>query len=145
MARYAVEANQGTTFLATFHSIAKKYPTRAPAEIVDYLVASTPGHEGTWFAAAKDAGLYDEAIALAQRTPCDPRTLTRVARNFAATNPRFAVEAGLAALTDKGHRLRCIEIYRFPRCSLAASTSPSVVRNDAEKWRASNDLTSCLV
>jgi type IV secretory pathway TrbD component len=50
------------------------------------------------FAAAKDAGLYDEAIALAQRTPCDPRTLTRAARDFAATNPRFAVEAGLAAL-----------------------------------------------
>jgi tetratricopeptide (TPR) repeat protein len=96
--RYAIEANQGTTFLATFRSIVKKYPTKAPAKILDDLVASTPGQEGKWFAAAKDARLFDAAIALAQRTPCDPRTLTRAARDFAATNPRFAVEAGLAAL-----------------------------------------------
>jgi hypothetical protein len=61
-------------------------------------VASTPGQEGKWFAPAKDAGLYDEAIALAQRTPCHARTLTRAARDFAASNPRFAMEAGLAAL-----------------------------------------------
>jgi tetratricopeptide (TPR) repeat protein len=97
-APYAIEANQGTTFLATFRAIAKKYPTKAPAKILDDLVASTPGQEGKWFAAAKDAGLYDEAIALAQRTPCDPRTLARAARDFAASNPSFAVEAGLAAL-----------------------------------------------
>jgi tetratricopeptide (TPR) repeat protein len=97
-ARYAIEANQGTTFLATFRAIAKKYPTKAPAKILDDLVASSPGQEGKWFAAAKDAGLYDEAIALAQRTPCDPRTLTRAARDFAASNPRFAMEAGLTAL-----------------------------------------------
>lgn len=97
-ARYAIEANLGTTFLATFRAIAKRYPTKAPAKILDDLVASTPGQEGKWFAAAKDAGLYDEAIALAQRTPCDPRTLTRAARDFATTNPRFAAEAGLAAL-----------------------------------------------
>jgi hypothetical protein len=75
-ARYAIAANQGTTFLATFRAIAKKYPTQAPAKLLVALVASTPGEEGKWFAAAKDAGLYDEAIALAQRTPCDPRTLT---------------------------------------------------------------------
>lgn len=97
-ARYAIEANQGTTFLATFRSIAKKYPTKAPATILDDLVASTPGQEGKWFAAAEDAGLFDEAIALARRTPCDPRTLTRAARDYAETNPRFAAEAGLAAL-----------------------------------------------
>ena len=97
-ARYAIAANQGTTFLATFRAIAKKYPTQAPAKLLVALVASTPGEEGKWFAAAKDAGLYDEAIALAQRTPCDPRTLTRAARDFAASNPRFAMEAGLTAL-----------------------------------------------
>src|SRR4029078_6492406 len=83
--RYAVEANQGTTFLATFRSIAKKYPTEAPAKILEDLVASTPGQEGKWFAAAKDAGLYDKAIALAQRTPCDLRTLTRAARDCGGT------------------------------------------------------------
>ena len=59
---------------------------------------TTPGEEGKWFAAAKDAGLYDEAIALASRTPCDPRTLTRAARDHAEKNPAFAVGAGLLAL-----------------------------------------------
>lgn len=97
-ARYAIEANQSTTFLATYRSISRKYPMKASAQVLDDLVASTPGQEGKWFAAAKDAGLYDEAIALVKRTPCDPRTLARAARDFAATNPRFAIEAGVAAL-----------------------------------------------
>jgi hypothetical protein len=32
-------------------------------------VKSTPGDEGKWFAAAKEAGLHDQALALASRTP----------------------------------------------------------------------------
>lgn len=47
---------------------------------------------------SKDARLFDEAIALANRTPCDPKTLTRAARDFVEKHPAFAVEAGLAAL-----------------------------------------------
>jgi hypothetical protein len=61
-------------------------------------VAYTPGEEGKWFAAAKSAKLYDEAIALAFRSPCSPQTLTRAARDFAAKRPDFAIEAGVAAL-----------------------------------------------
>ncbi|MDF1556396.1 MAG: hypothetical protein P1P84_25240 [Deferrisomatales bacterium] len=97
-ARYAIEANQANSYAATFRAIAKKYPGKQPAEILRDLVASTPGSEGKWFAAAKDAGLLDEAIALAKQSPCDPRTLTRAARDFAEENPGFALEAGLAAL-----------------------------------------------
>jgi tetratricopeptide (TPR) repeat protein len=37
-ARYAIAANQGTTFLATFRVIAKKYPTQAPTKLLDALV-----------------------------------------------------------------------------------------------------------
>lgn len=96
--RYAVEVNQGTTYLATFRAVARKYPHKAASEILNDLVASTPGEEGKWFAAAKSAGLYDEAIALANRTPCDPRTLTRAAKEMSATQPDFAVETGMAAL-----------------------------------------------
>jgi hypothetical protein len=61
-------------------------------------VKTTPGDEGKWFAAAKEAGLYDEALALASRTPCDPRTLARAARDLAEARPAFAVGAGLLAL-----------------------------------------------
>ena len=97
-ARYAIAANQSTTHLATFRAIAKKYPHKNAADILRDLAASTPGAEGKWFAAAKDAGLYDEAIALIAHSPADPRTLTRAARDFALTQPRFALHSGLAAL-----------------------------------------------
>jgi hypothetical protein len=96
--RYALEANRKTTNLATFRAVAAKYPQKRPADILRDLVAHTPGEEGKWFAAAKSVGLYDEAIDLANRTPCDPKTLTRAARDMASKNPRFAAEAGLAAL-----------------------------------------------
>lgn len=96
--RYAVDANQKTTYLATFRAIAKKYPQKTPEEILEDLVESTPGDEGKWFAAARSAGLYDVAIELANRSPCDPRTLTRATRAHAGTEPQFALEAGMAAL-----------------------------------------------
>ncbi|GAB4482862.1 MAG: hypothetical protein OHK0044_31950 [Burkholderiaceae bacterium] len=124
-ARYAIAANQGTTFLATFRAMAKKCPTQLPAKILDDLVASTPGQEGKWFAAAKDGGLYDEAIALAQRTPCDPRTLTRAARDFAATKPWFAVEAVLAALrwiaAGYGYEITGVDVLAACSSTLAAA------------------------
>jgi hypothetical protein len=78
--------------------VTTKYPHKTPAAILSDLVRHTPGDEGKWFAAAKEARLFDEAIALANRTPCDPRTLTRAVRDFAKENPAFATEAGLAAL-----------------------------------------------
>ena len=59
---------------------------------------TSPGAEGKWFAAAKEAGLFDLAIELATASPTDPRTLTRTARDFAASQPGFAVAAGLASL-----------------------------------------------
>lgn len=101
--RYALEANQGTTNLATFRAIARKYPNKPPDEILRDLIASTPGAEGKWFAAAKDAGQFDVAIELVTRSPTDPRTLTRAARDFATERPDFAVASGLAALRWISH------------------------------------------
>jgi len=96
--RYAVEANQKTTHLATFRAIIKKYPHKEPQDILRDLIASTPGDEGKWFAAAKDAGLFDLAIELVKRNPADPRTLTRATRDFAESKPDFALSCGVAAL-----------------------------------------------
>ncbi|MDO8863812.1 hypothetical protein Q6D67_19145 [Haliea sp. E1-2-M8] len=96
--RYAIEANQATTYLATFRAIARKYPDRPAEQILRDLIASTPGAEGKWFAAAKDAGLFALAAELATRSPTDPRTLTRAARDYAEKQPDFALAAGLAAL-----------------------------------------------
>lgn len=97
-ARYALTANRTGTYLRWFRAVVRKYPSVPPTMVLSDLVRLTPGDEGKWFAAAKDAKLFDEAIALANQTPCDPKTLTRAARDFAETHPEFAVEAGLAAL-----------------------------------------------
>jgi hypothetical protein len=96
--RYGLRANRGGTYLSTFRSVAKKYPHKSVGQVLADLVRTTPGDEGKWFAAAKEAGLYDEALALARRTPCDPKTLTRAARDFTEQQPAFAVGAGLIAL-----------------------------------------------
>lgn len=96
--RYAVEANQRPTNLATFRAIARKYPNKHPETILRDLIASTPGAEGKWFAAAKDAGLFELAIELVVHNPADPRTLTRAARDYAEKKPDFALAAGFAAL-----------------------------------------------
>lgn len=97
-ARYGIEANQKTTYLATFRAIAKKYPSKDPGMILQDLVQSSPGAEGKWFAAAKDAGLLDLAIDLAMRSPTDPLTLGRAARDYAVKEPKFAMASGLASL-----------------------------------------------
>ena len=74
------------------------YPHKPAIDILRNLVASEPGSEGKWFAAAKDAGLFDVAIELANKSPTDPRTLSRASRNFAEKRADFAVSAGMAAL-----------------------------------------------
>jgi hypothetical protein len=64
--RYALEATRGTSYLATYLALARKYPQKRPEELLGDLVASTPGDEGKWFATAKEVGLFDEAIRLAK-------------------------------------------------------------------------------
>ncbi len=96
--RYGLTANRAGTYLAWFRKVAKKYPKKSAGDILTDLVARTPGEDGKWFAAAKDARLFDRALELAGRTPCDPKTLTRAARDFAEKQPAFAVGAGLLAL-----------------------------------------------
>ncbi|MGA7123436.1 MAG: hypothetical protein WBY94_25255, partial [Polyangiaceae bacterium] len=38
-------------------AVAKKYPHRAPRQILEGLAKTTPGEEGDWFGAAKEFGL----------------------------------------------------------------------------------------
>jgi len=103
--RYAIAANQGTTNLATFRAITKKYPHVPPEQVLQDLIAGTPGAEGKWFAAAKEAGMFELAAELAHTCPTDPRTLTRAARDFATEQPQFALNAALSALRwiARGH------------------------------------------
>jgi hypothetical protein len=123
--RYGLEATQAGTYLATFRAVAKKYPHKPASEILADLVNTTPGDEGKWFAAAKDAGLYDDALALASRTPCDPKTLARATRDFAEKQPAFAVGAGLLSLhwlvQGYGYEITGAEVWDVYRATLAAA------------------------
>ena len=96
--RYAYEADQAGTYLATFRAICKKYPGRTPESILADLVDRTPGEEGKWYAAAKDAKFYDLALDLARKSPVDHRTLMRAAEDFAESHSGFALNCGLIAL-----------------------------------------------
>lgn len=124
-ARYGVRANQGGTYLATFRAVSKKYPHKAAGEVLADLVKTTPGDEGKWFAAAKDAGLYDEALALASRTPCDPKTLARAARDYTEKQPAFAASAGLLSLywlvQGYGYEITSVDVWDAYRATVAAA------------------------
>jgi len=123
--RYGLEANQSGTYLATFRAVSRKYPHKAAGDVLADLVKTTPGDEGKWFAAAKDGGLYDEALALASRTPCDPKTLARAARDYTEKQPAFAVGAGLLSLywlvQGYGYEITSVDVWDAYRATLAAA------------------------
>jgi hypothetical protein len=95
---YGLGATVGNSFLARFRAVAKRYPMKDPSQILADLIATTPGEEGKWFAAAKELKLYDLALELANRTPCDPKTLTKAARDYLDMESEFALGSAMAAL-----------------------------------------------
>jgi len=137
--RYGLLANQVGTNLAWFRAVAKKYPNKRPVDILTDLAKLTPGDEGKWFAAAKDAGLYDEALALARQSPCDPRTLGRAARDFAEKNPAFAVQAGLTSLhwltRGYGYEITSADVWGAYAETLRAAEGIRAVEDTRERIR----------
>ncbi|HFD86223.1 MAG TPA: hypothetical protein ENJ35_00935, partial [Gammaproteobacteria bacterium] len=87
--RYGLSVAVGNSYIARFRAVAKRYPEKDKAQILSDLIATTPGEEGKWFATAKELKLFDLALELANRSPCDPKTLTRAARDFLDTKPAF--------------------------------------------------------
>lgn len=138
--RYGLRANRAGTYTAWFRAVSKKYPHKKPAEVLEDLANETQGEEGKWFAAAKDAKLFDEAIALANRTPCSPQTLTRAARDFAEKNPAFAVEAGMAALRwlveGYGYETTGLDVMNAYSFTMKAAENAGVAPQTQERIRA---------
>ena len=96
--RYGLSAEVGNSYIARFRSVAKRYPMKDKLQILSDLIAATPGEEGKWFATAKELGFYDLALELANRSACDPKTLTRAARDYLDSEPAFALGSAIAAL-----------------------------------------------
>ncbi len=137
--RYGLTANRAGTYLAWFRAVAKKYPDKGAADILDDLVETTPGEEGKWFAAAKGAGLYDRALEFASRTPCEPKTLTRAARDFTEKEPAFAVGAGLLALhwlvEGYGYEITGADVHAAYSHTLEAAEKAGAVDATRERIR----------
>lgn len=137
--RYAAEANMAPSYLTTFRNVTRKYPHKAPREVLRDLADRTPGEEGKWFAAAKDAGLFDDAIELARLGPCDPRTLTRAARDFAETNPSFAVEVGVLAFhwmaLGLGYEITSVDVRAAFASTMRAAKSAGSTEATRERIR----------
>ena len=138
--RYGARPHRAGTYLATFREVARRYPHKAAGDILADLVRTTPGEEGKWFAAARAAGLYDEALALASRTPCDPRTLTRAARDLAERPPAFSVAAGLLALhwlvEGYGYDIMSGDVWAAYSSTVRAAEKAGVVDQTRERIRS---------
>lgn len=123
--RYALRANVANTRINTFRAIAKKYPRKEPSVILRDLIASTPGEEGKWFATARQLGFLDLALDLANRSPCDPLTLNRAARDFLADKPEFALGVALASLRwlceGYGYGITNLDVLEAHRLAVAAA------------------------
>lgn len=96
--RHALAADTATNRLSTFRNIKKRYPEYQPAFILKDLIRSSPGGEGKWFATAKELGLFDLALQLADTSPADHHTLMRAVRDYGSEHPRFALGCALAAV-----------------------------------------------
>lgn len=153
--RYAFEANLGTTNLATFRAIAKKYSHKNPDEILADLIDSSPGTEGKWFATAKTLGFLKLAGELSKASPCDPRTLTRAARDFLETDPEFALTCGLSAihwlLEGHGYEITSFEILQSYTATMQAADKlskldsvKSILREAVESKSSQNEVAKFI-
>ena len=95
---YGLSAAVDNSYIARFRAVAKRYPMKDKSQILTDLIAKTPGEEGKWFATAKEIKLFDLALELANRSHCDPKTLTGAARDYLDSEPAFALGSSLAAL-----------------------------------------------
>jgi hypothetical protein len=125
--QFALLANQANSNLSTFRALAKKYPELAPDKLLGHLIAATPGEPGKWFATAKTLKLFDRATHLAWASPCDPKTLTRAARDHLTKQPDFAMQAALAALhwmsMGHGYELTGFDAHEAHRLAIEAAAS----------------------
>ncbi len=96
--RYGLSAAVGNSNITRFRAVVKRYPMKDKSQILTDLIATTPGEEGKWFATAKELKLFDLALELAKRSPCEPKTLTRAARDYCESEPVFALGSALVAL-----------------------------------------------
>lgn len=97
------------TYVSVYRHLVRKYPHRDARQILLDLMGES-SEKGKWFAAAKDAGLLDVALACARSGGAEPSTLLRATRDFAEKDPQFAVAVGIESIKA----LLCGMSYELP-------------------------------
>lgn len=137
--RYGLSAAVGSSYIARFRAVAKRYPMKDKSQILTDLIATTPGEEGKWFAAAKELELYDLALELTNRSPCDPKTLTRAARDYLDSEPAFALGSAIAALRwlseGWGYEVTSVDVVEACDRAMDAAASLNEVDDVNERIR----------
>ncbi|MEW7986774.1 MAG: hypothetical protein AB2805_18445 [Candidatus Thiodiazotropha sp.] len=135
--RYGLSAAVGNSYIARFRSVAKRYPMKDKSQILSDLIATTPGEEGKWFATAKELKLYDLALELANRSPCDPKTLTRAARDYLNPEPAFSLGSAIAALRwlseGWGYEVSNVDVVEAYDQAMDAAARLDMVDNVSER------------
>jgi hypothetical protein len=102
-------------------------PGKAPRDVLDDLIASTPDDPGRWFATAKGLGFLDLAADLAHRSPVDIGTLLRAARDHLDQAPEFALAAATAALhwmaRGQFYEIKALDVWQARNQALAAAAA----------------------
>ncbi|MFQ5661564.1 MAG: hypothetical protein ACE5GZ_14205, partial [Gammaproteobacteria bacterium] len=149
--RYGLSAAVGNSYIARFRAVTKRYPEKDKSQILADLIATTPGEEGKWFATAKEIRLFDLALELANRSPCDPKTLTRAARDYLESEPAFALGSAMAALRwlseGWGYEVTSADVVEAYERAMAAAATLNKVDDVTDKIRqliVSNESASTL-
>lgn len=125
--RYALLANRANSNISMFRALHKKYPEIEPNKLLSYLIDISES-PGKWFATAKTLGQLEVAEQLIWKSPCDPHTLIRAARDFASKRPPFAMQCARGALhwisTGYGYEITGLDVRTA--WDLAISTSETV-------------------
>jgi len=134
--RYGLSAATGNSYIARFRSVAKRYSMKDRSQILSDLIGTTPGEEGKWFATAKELGFYDLALELANRSPCDPKTLTRAARDYLDPEPAFSLGSAIAALRwlseGWGYEVTSVDVVEAYDRAMDAAARLDMVDNVSE-------------
>ncbi len=137
--RYGLSAGQGNSYLARYRAVAKRYPMMALADMLADLIKTTPGEEGKWFATAKELKQFDLALELANQSPCDPKTLTRAARDYLDSEPVFALGSAMAAMRwlseGWGYEVTSIDVVEAYDRAMDAATKLNMADEVTEQIR----------
>ena len=114
-------------------------------QILSDLIATTPGEEGKWFATAKELGFYDLALELANQSPCDPKTLTRAARDYLGSELTFALGSAIAALRwlseGWGYEVTSVDVVEAYDRAMDAAARLNMVDDVTERIRQLVEVT----